>query len=152
MLYAADPTISDAFAKALSITIVLLGEIIREGDKKHKLQKLQKSIVDDIINAVDGFEPGVKTRSTKWENWLAELDLYTCIECRRLHGKILGEDEFIPVRPPLHDRCRYRVEPLCAVFPGYATRNGLDGADYWLKYFGKLYKEENHVRHKKLHS
>ena len=27
---------------------------------------------------------------------------------------------------------------LCAVFPGYATRNGLDGADYWLKYFGKL--------------
>ena len=118
--------------------VIKIGEIIREGDKKYKLQKLQKSIADDIINAVDGFEPGVKTRSTKWENWLAELDLYTCIECRRLHGKILGEDEFIPVRPPLHDRCRCRVEPLCAVFPGYATRNGLDGADYWLKYFGKL--------------
>ena len=85
--------------------VIKIGEIIREGDKKYKLQKLQKSIVDDIINAVDGFEPGVKTRSAKWKNWLAELDLYKCIECRRLHGKILSEDEFIPVRPPLHDRC-----------------------------------------------
>ena len=47
-------------------------------------------------------------------------------------------DEMIYEEPPLHDRCRCRIEQLIAVFPGYATRNGLEGADYWLKYYGKL--------------
>jgi hypothetical protein len=55
-----------------------------------------------------------------------------------LHGKIFDADEMIYEEPPLHDRCRCRIEQLVAVFPGYATRNGLEGADYWLKYFGKL--------------
>ena len=46
--------------------------------------------------------------------------------------------EDIPVEPPLHEWCRCRIEPLIAVFPGYATMNGEDGADFWLSYYGKL--------------
>ena len=118
--------------------VIKTGVIIREKTEKNRLINLQKSIMDDIINAIDGFEPGIKTRSTKWKNWFAELDLYTCITCRLLHGKVFGVDEIIFKKPPLHDRCRCRIEPLHAVFPGFATRNGLEGADYWLKYFGKL--------------
>lgn len=62
----------------------------------------------------------------------------TCLRCKNLHGKVFDADEMIYEEPPLHDRCRCRIEQLIAVFPGYATRNGLKGADYWLKYYGKL--------------
>ena len=100
--------------------------------------RVQKNIFDDIINAIDGFELTMTTYSVKWKNWIAQLDLKTCIDCRRLHGKIFPTDEVLYVEPPLHDFCRCEVKQLIAVYPGYATRDGLDGADYWLKYFGSL--------------
>lgn len=32
---------------------------------------VQKSLIDDIINALDGFEPGLVTNSANWKNWIA---------------------------------------------------------------------------------
>ena len=53
-----------------------------------------------------------------------------------------GESAFIPGEtdevPPLHDRCRCRLEELKAILSGTATKNGTDGADYWLKNFAVL--------------
>ena len=40
--------------------------------------------------------------------------------------------------PPVHDRCRCVIETLIAVAAGYATRNGFEGADYWLQKYGIL--------------
>ena len=114
--------------------VVKQGIVLSGIEEKH----VQKNLLDDIINALDGFEPGMTTYSTRWKNWLAILDLKTCLMCRNLHGKIFDTDEFVSQEPPLHEYCRCRIEQFVAVFPGYATRNGLDGADYWLTYFSKL--------------
>lgn len=120
--------------------VVKQGVVLPERSNERLSSSLQKSLLDDIMNAMDGFEPAMRSYSTRWRNWIAELDLRTCLRCRNLHGKVFDADEMIYEEPPLHDRCRCRIEQLIAVFPGYATRNGLEGADYWLKYYGKLPK------------
>lgn len=89
-------------------------------------------MIDDIINTLDDFELTMFTYSTKWKNWIAILDFKTCLDCRRLHGKILGESEIIYEEPPIHERCRCEIKQLKAIYDGYATRNGQNGADYCL--------------------
>ena len=44
------------------------------------------------------------------------------------------------VRPPVHPFCRCKIELLSAITAGTATINGIDGADWWLKYLKKLPK------------
>lgn len=85
----------------------------------------------------DSYEP-LKIESVNYKNWRAILDLRTCLACRSLHGKIYDINECKIVEPPLHERCRCEIEPMEAVFAGEATKNGDAGADFWLKYFGKL--------------
>lgn len=92
-----------------------------------------KSILDDIINALDGFVPGLVMDSANWRCWIAVLDLYTCMYCRGTHGKVFAMDEIIYDEPPVHTRCRCSIERLKAIGAGFATRNRKDGADYWLK-------------------
>lgn len=94
---------------------------------------VQKALIDDIINAVDGFVPGITMTSANWKHWIAQLDLYTCKHCRKLHGQVYSADEIVLEGPPVHDRCRCVIEKLMAVVAGYATRDGFEGADYWLK-------------------
>lgn len=84
---------------------------------------VQKSLIDDIINALDGFDVTMFTYSTKWKNWIAILDLKTCLDCRRLHGKVFRTEEIIYKEPPLHDRCRCEVKQLKAIYNGYRTRH-----------------------------
>ena len=101
----------------------------------------QKSVIDDIINAVDGFEPGITMSSANWKQWIAQLDLFTCKRCRKLHGQVYSVETVLWAGmdgPPLHDRCRCAVKKLMAVAAGYATRNGFEGADYWLKKYNAL--------------
>ena len=45
---------------------------------------IQKAVIDDIINAVDGFESGITMSSANWKHWVAQLDLYTCKHCTGL--------------------------------------------------------------------
>lgn len=49
-------------------------------------------------------------------------------------------DEIIDPRPPLHYNCRCEIKTLRSIKAGNATKNGNDGADYWIKYFGDLPK------------
>ena len=93
---------------------------------------MQKALIDVIINAMDGFEVTMFTYSTKWKNWIAILDLKTCVYCRKMHGKVFGEDEILYEDPPIHENCRCEIKRLKAIYDGYATRNDQDGADYWL--------------------
>lgn len=99
---------------------------------------IRKNILDDIINFFDGFEPGMSTSSNRWKNWKATLDLSTCHYCRSMHGQLYAADEIIYDVPPAHPNCRCVIEAIQAIFSGYATRNGRDGADYWIKRFGEL--------------
>ena len=45
---------------------------------------IQKAVIDDIINAVDGFEPGITMSSANWKHWVAQLDLRFTIDADAL--------------------------------------------------------------------
>ena len=66
------------------------------------------------------------------------LDEKTCVACAENHNKILALNDTISQKPPLHFHCRCALEKLGAIEAGGATHNKTNGADYWLKYYGKL--------------
>ena len=88
---------------------------------------------------MDSYSPPTQ-ESRNDKNWIAALDLKTCLECREYHGQIYRMDETPDIEPPLHPNCRCRIEPMKAVEAGYATKDGQYGADYWIKYVASLPK------------
>lgn len=89
-----------------------------------------------IING-SNWDP-VFSESSKYKNWVTILDLKTCLECRKRHGKIWLINELPDKEPPLHPNCRCSILVMKAVKSGTATINGLDGADWTLKFESKL--------------
>lgn len=76
--------------------------------------------------------------SRNWKHWRAGLDLKTCEECRSQHGKVYTMDEVPNPAPPLHPNCRCTVEAMQAVEAGKASKEGENGADWWIKTWGIL--------------
>jgi len=76
--------------------------------------------------------------SIKWKEWKATIDIKTCWNCKKMHGKIFDIYEMIASRPSMHIACRRVIQVLKAVNAGFATDKGQDGADWHLKYYGKL--------------
>lgn len=76
--------------------------------------------------------------STKWKTWRAIIDVTTCLKCRRKHGKIYSIDEVVDFYLPIHPNCRCKIVRLQALLAGNATNNGINGADWYLKFYGKL--------------
>ncbi len=76
--------------------------------------------------------------SNKWKNWVTVIDLKNCKPCENNHGKIYEISEKVAPSPPLHPHCRCTIQRLKSLFAGEATEKGLDGADWHLKYTGKL--------------
>lgn len=77
-------------------------------------------------------------QSATWVNWLAVLGVRLCQKCREHHGKIYAIDEIPDIEPPLHSRCRCAILPMETILPGGATKDGENGADYWLTHYGRL--------------
>lgn len=86
---------------------------------------------------LDTFIPPTGT-SSKWKHWKATLDLKTCVDCRRNHGKIYAITEVPNPEPPLHPNCRCIVESMESVIAGMASNEGINGADWRLQYRGVL--------------
>ena len=78
------------------------------------------------------------TESKKWKMWRTILDLKTCYDCREKHGKIYEIKEKVIPPPPLHPYCRCEIVRLKAILAGNATKLGVMGADWWIKYYRKL--------------
>lgn len=76
--------------------------------------------------------------SNKWKEWIAQLDLQTCLTCRANHGKIYEINELVYPEPPIHPNCRCVIEKMRALFAGSATIDGKEGADWYLKHIGQL--------------
>ena len=75
--------------------------------------------------------------SGHWKNWQAiYLDIKTCQNCRRKHGKIY--DFNAERHQPEHDNCRCSILPMRTKEVGAATDRGFDGADVWLLYRNSL--------------
>ena len=77
-------------------------------------------------------------KSVLWKYWRAILDPKLCLDCLSHHGKVYAMDEIPDVEPPLHENCRCAILPMDATTPGGATKEGENGADYWLANYGKL--------------
>lgn len=88
---------------------------------------------------LDSYSPPTQ-ESRIYKNWIAVLDLKTCLECRSRHGQIYQMDEIADKEPPLHPNCRCEIRPMEAVIAGYGTKDGQNGADYWMKYYNDLPK------------
>lgn len=47
-------------------------------------------------------------------------------------------DETVDAAPPLHFNCRCEICAMNSVIAGLGTKDGTDGADWWIKYNGRL--------------
>lgn len=86
---------------------------------------------------LDSYSPPTQ-KSRNYKNWIAVLDLKTCLECRSRHGQIYQMDEIPDIEPPLHPSCRCKIKPMEAVIAGQGTKDGENGADFWIKYVASL--------------
>ena len=86
-------------------------------------------------------------KSSKWVMWKSQKSLKTCLQCRELHGKIFPTESVgSMVVWPLYMYCCCILEAMDVIPAGYATQDGLNGADYWLTHKGKL--PENYLTKK----
>ena len=86
---------------------------------------------------LDTFDPPTQ-ESVSYKNWVTYIDGSACLECLSHHGKIYRIDEIPDISPPLHLYCRCKITNMRAVVAGNATRDGQNGADYWIKHYGTL--------------
>lgn len=77
-------------------------------------------------------------QSSRWKHWVTELDGTVCPLCKSMHGKIYALHETVDFPPPLHRNCRCRIEAMKSVIAGFGTKDGVNGADWQLKHYGKL--------------
>ena len=76
--------------------------------------------------------------STSWMCWMSQIDLRTCLPCKENNGKIYHISEKIYPKPPLHIACRCMIVRMSSIDAGNLTDSGTDGADYYIKYYGRL--------------
>lgn len=90
-----------------------------------------------IKGLLDTYTPET-SKSILWKYWKATLAPKLCLECASHHGKIYAIDELPDIEPPLHPNCRCTIDRMDAIVVGGATKDGENGADYWLVHYGKL--------------
>lgn len=104
----------------------IYGCVFHEAEDKH----CSKGLLDSYLPQTH--------ESEVWKYWRAILDPKLCFDCLSHHGKIYAIGEVPDIEPPLHERCRCAILPMDAIFPGGATKDGENGADYWLVAHGIL--------------
>lgn len=77
-------------------------------------------------------------QSYSWKHWQAVPDLKTCKDCADNHGKIYAMDAKADPEPPLHFACRCVIEAMKSVIAGNGTKDGVNGADWQLRFNGSL--------------
>ena len=107
--------------------------------KNRECASSQDFFTDLLLQIINGSNWSPEfSESSKYKNWIAVLDLKTCTECRKRHGKIWLMNEQTDKEPPLHPNCRCSILIMKTVKSGTATTKGLNGADWTLKYESKL--------------
>ncbi len=77
-------------------------------------------------------------KSKTWKHWVACLDFKTCLRCRTHNGKIYQLSQKVFPSPPLHNLCRCNICVMDTILAGHATNKKNNGADYYIKHYGKL--------------
>lgn len=76
--------------------------------------------------------------STRWLERKSIRDERRCKPCEAEHGKIISVREQSNYWVKSHPNCRCYLAPLTVIEVGYATKDGVNGADYWLYFKHKL--------------
>ena len=86
---------------------------------------------------LDTFEP-ITERSSSWKRWVTHIGPHTCAFCFAQNGTIMPINEDTSNIIPVHPNCTCETVELPSIRAGGATYDGENGADYWLKHYGKL--------------
>ncbi len=93
-------------------------------------------LIDQVFSSFfhqDGFRPKIK-KSQHFQHWVSVPSLTRCLFCEEIHGKIWRLAEEPNPKPPAHPYCHCRIETMKSIEAGTATKNGLDGVDWYLKH------------------
>lgn len=95
-----------------------------------------KKIYGYAYKAYDDIFLPIIERSVNWQRWVTHITPKTCDFCFSKNGVIVSINENI--KPPVHPNCHCELDSFIAVKAGNATKDGQNGADYWLKHYGRL--------------
>lgn len=98
---------------------------------------LKKNLRFLYKNLDDTYDPWT-VPSIHFKHWHANITNTTCSICLEQNGKIYGLSDENILKPPAHTHCKCTLIPLEAIVSGNATKDGENGADFWIKYYGKL--------------
>ena len=91
---------------------------------------------NSYLNKVD--LSGHTWKSVRWLGRKSVKDEKRCQRCREEEGKIIAVSQKNNYRVASHPYCRCYLQLMTVIEAGYATKDGFDGADYWLYYKRKL--------------
>lgn len=97
---------------------------------------LIKATLEALVKG-EKLQPQIST-STKYKHWVSVEDLLRCVICGENHGKIWLISETPDPNPPIHENCRCKIEPMKVITAGTATTDGINGADWKIKYESEL--------------
>lgn len=97
---------------------------------------LEAAIAMAAVNG-DTLSPKL-SESSNYKHWVSVEDPKRCAPCASNHGKVWLITEIPQPEPPVHPHCRCVIELMQAITAGTATVQGINGADWVLKYTGKL--------------
>ena len=107
-----------------------------KGDKIIYIKIVTGYVVSGFIKGLlDEFYP-ITTESKNWKRWVTHIVPFTCPHCFSQNGKIYPVDYDTGI--PVHQNCHCETVRNIAIEAGTATKDGENGADYWLKHYGKL--------------
>ena len=84
------------------------------------------------------WDMGGRMKSNHYKAWYSKRDFRRCRFCKEMHGKIYEIMERPVPSAPAHKRCRCVIERIDVILAGMATKNGINGADWWLKKWRQL--------------
>ena len=98
----------------------------------------EKNIIDTNINNLLQ-DKELRGGSKNWANWMSKLTLFTCLHCAQQHGKIVDISMLKnKTKVNAHQNCECEYVSMRTKRVGTATDWGLEGADSYLFYSGRL--------------
>ena len=99
---------------------------------------MNRKFIEDLIKKLNP-DRVISGDSTKWANWMSVLMLNSCPNCVEQHVKIVDISMLKnKTEVQAHRHCQCVYVPMRTKIAGEATDFGMEGADFYIAYFGYL--------------